>query len=269
MAKNPRDCDTAATVFTKALGEYPDKSFISYSLGTALNCIARAHPDKAAEIAPKAIYEFLRAAVIDPTLGGSADAKQITNYANNAYTGYHGSDEGLDALKAQVKNAPLPPDSFTIETAAAVANRKQQEFAQSNPQLAMWMGIKGQLADPAQGTAYFESTLKNAAVPKLKGTVIEGKPACRSKEILVSVPLPNQQGAPMAEITLKLVDAEGKAASLTGKPEAGEIQWEGVPSAFTQEPFMLTMDTDKAKIEGLKVTPCAAAPVRRGPPRKQ
>jgi hypothetical protein len=259
LAKNPRDCETAQTVFEKALGDYPDKSFISYSLGTALNCLARAHPDKAGELAPKAIYEFVRAAVIDPTLGGSGDAKKITDYANSAYTTYHGSEEGLDALKTQAKNSPLPPAGFTVETATAIANRKQKEFEQSNPQLAMWMGIKGQLADAAKGTEYFEGTLKNAAVPKLKGVVVEGKPACRSKEILVAVPIPDQPGAPTAEVSLKL------DAALTGKPEPGEIQWEGVPSAFTQSPFMLTMDTEKAKIEGLKVTPCGApAPARRG-----
>ncbi len=263
MAKTPPDCETASTVFTRALGDYPDKSFISYNLGRALNCIARAHPDKAAELAPKAIYEFVRTSVIDPSLGGSGDPKKITEYATSAYTQYHGSDDGLEALKGQVKSAPLPPSGFTIETATAVANRKQQEFAQSNPQLAMWMGIKGQLADAANGMTYFDGTLKNAAVPKLKGTVVEGVPACRSKEILVAVPTPDQQGPPVAEIKLKL------DAPLTGKPEQGEIQWEGVPSAFTQTPaFMLTMDTEKAKIEGLKTTPCAAAPVRRGPPKK-
>ena len=59
-------------------------------------------------------------------------------------------------------------------------------------------------------------------------------------------------------ITLKL------DTPLTGKPEAGEIQWEGVPSSFTSDPFMLTMDTEKAKIEGLKTAPCAAAAPRPG-----
>ncbi|MBZ5623250.1 MAG: hypothetical protein LAQ69_31690 [Acidobacteriia bacterium] len=261
MAKTPpqlADCQAAEAAYTKALQDYPDKSFISYNLGRALNCIARAQPDKATETAPKAIYEFVRAAVVDATLGGSADAKKITDYANSAYTGYHGSDEGLEQLRAQAKNSPLPPAGFAIETGAAVANRKAAEFEKSNPQLAMWMNIKGQLSDAAAGQAYFEGQLKNAAVPKLKGTVVEGKPACRSKDLLVAVPLPTQQGAPTAEITLKL------DAPLTGKPEAGEIQWEGVPSAFTQTPFMLTMDTEKAKIEGLKTTPCAAAPARGG-----
>jgi len=95
-------------------------------------------------------------------------------------------------------------------------------------------------------------------VPKLKGTLVEAKPACRSKELLVAL-----SDAKNPEVTLKL------DAALTGKPETGtEIQWEAVPSAFSKEPFMLTMDTEKAKIEGLKVTPCAP-PVRRGAAKKK
>jgi hypothetical protein len=173
----------------------------------------------------------------------------------NTYVNYHGGAEGLDQLKQQAKATPLPPANFTIESATKAAERKQKEFETKYPQLAMWLGIKGQLAG-AGGPQYFESSLKNAAVPKLKGTVVEGKPACRSKELLVSVPEPEQQNA-QAVITLKL------DAPLTGKPEAGEIQWEGVPSAFNPDPFMLTMDTEKAKIENLKTTPCAgAAPAR-------
>jgi len=259
MAKTPPDCATAETVFTKALQDNPDNSFISYNLGRALNCLARSSPDKASEVGPKAIYEFIRAAQVDPTLGGSADGKKISDYADSAYTTYHGSNDGLDAVKAQAKSSPLPPAGFTIETATAVATRKQNEFKEKFPQLAMWLGIKGQLADPASGKQYFDGQLKDAAVPKLKGMLIEGKPACRSKELLVAVPLPDAQGTPTAEITLKL------DAALTGKPDAGEIQWEGVPAAFTQDPFMLTMDTEKAKIEGLKTTPCAAAPAKAAP----
>jgi len=61
----------------------------------------------------------------------------------------------------------------------------------------------------------------------------------------------------MGEVTLKL------DAALTGKPEAGtEVQFKGVPSAFSKEPFMLTMDAEKANVEGLKVTH-RARPLRR------
>jgi len=261
-----KDCPTAETLFAKALQDYPDNAYIAYNLGSALNCIAHAQPDKAAEVAPKAIYEFVRAAVVDPSLGKTTDPKIVTDFATRIYTSFHGSDEGLDKLKEQAKASPLAPAGFTIETAAAVATRKQNEFAQSNPQLAMWMGIKGQLAD-ANGAAYFDSQLKDAKVPKLKGMVVEGKPACRAKEILVSVPLPDTPGQAPAEISLKLVDADRKPLPLTNKVVPGtEIQWEGVPSAFTKDPFMLTMDTEKANIEGLKTEPCA--PVA-APPRKK
>jgi hypothetical protein len=253
-SKDPKDCVTAEAGYRKALEQFPDSAAIAYQLGRALRCQQAASPDKV----PQAIYEFARAAAIDPTLGGTMDAKALQTYLENAYSTFHGGLDGLDQLKQQAKSSPLPPAGFTIETASAIAAKKQAEFEQTNPQLALWMKVKGALAD-TNGEAYFASTLKDSAVPKLKGTLVEGKPACRSNTLLVAIPEPNQQGALRPEIALKL------DAALTGKPEAGaEIQWEGVPSAFTKDPaFLLTMDTEKAKIEGLKVTPCAGAPVQK------
>jgi len=256
MAKS--DCNTAVNVYTKALGDFPDQSFISYNLGRTLKTCAASNPSQAAEMNSRALYEFIRAAVIDPSLGGSADAKKISDYADSAYKTYHGSDEGLTQLKEQAKATPLAPAGFKIKTATEIANEQAESFKAKYPEVALWLGIKGQLADQATGTQYFEGQLKDAAVPELKGTVVEGKPACRSKEILVAVPLPDQAstGTPAAEITLKL------DAPLTGKPEPGQITWKGVPSAFTQSPFMLTMDTEKANIKDLKVSACTAAPAR-------
>jgi hypothetical protein len=264
-SKDPKECVTAEAAYRKALEQFVDSPAIAYQLGRALRCQQAASPDKV----PQAIYEFARAAAIDPTLGGTMDAKALQTYLENAYSGYHGSLDGLDQLKQQAKSAPLPPAGFTIETASAIAAAKQAKFEQSNPQLAIWMKVKGALAD-TNGEAYFASSLKDTAVPKLKGTLVEGKPACRSTTLLVAIPDPDQPGATLRpEITLKL------DAALSGKPEAGaEIQWEGVPTAFTKDPaFMLTMDTEKAKIEGLKPTPCAgAAPAQKkagGAPKKK
>jgi len=266
LAKN--DCETAQTLLSRAAGAYPENAYVAYQLGQAYRCTVKATPAKMEEYQPKAIYEFIRALVIDPSLGGTQDAKKMGEMLTNTYVNYHGGSEGLDELKASAKASPLPPASFTIESATKVADKKQKEFESKYPQLAMWLGIKSQLAG-AEGQSYFDTQLKNAAVPKLKGVVVEGKPACRSKELLVSVPEPNQQNA-QTVITLKL------DAALTGKPTAGEIQWEGVPSAFTGDPFMLTMDTEKAKIEGLQATPCAGgAPAARpgvkkgGTPKKK
>ncbi len=266
LARN--DFATAEQLYTKALAEYPDNAAISYNLGRALSGLAKADPSKAPELAPKAIYEFVRASVIDPTLGGTVpNPKQITDYATSVYTAYHGSAEGLDQLKEQTKASSMPPAGFTIETASAAAARKQKEFAEKEPQLALWMGIKGQLADTG-GQQYFEGQLKDADVTgpngtkALKGVLVEAKPACRSKELLVAIPEPGQTSK-TPEVTLRL------DAPLSGKPTVGEtIEWDGVPKAFSKEPFMLTMETEKAKISGLKVEPCAP-PVRRTAPKKK
>jgi hypothetical protein len=252
--KDAANCATAEAAYTKVLQENPENAQISYALAGALGCQQKTDPAKVQQ----AIYEYARAAALEPGKGGldAAGRKQVDDYLKRVYTTVHGSDEGLDQLKQQALASPLPPSGFHIETYAEIATKKENEFKEKYPQLAMWVGIKSKLTEP-NGEQYFESTLKNADVPKLKGTVIEGKPACRSKELLVAIPEPGQQGTLHAEITLKL------DAPLTGKPEAGEIQFKGIPSAFTREPLMLTMDTEKAGIEGLQVSPCTAAPAAR------
>ncbi len=253
MAKKPQDCPGAETAYKKGLLVYPESSVLAYQLALSLRCQQKESPEKI----PIAVYEFQRAAVIDPTLGGGADPKKIQDFADSAYSTVHGSNEGLDQLKQQAKQSPLPPDGFTIKSATQIAQEKEAEFEKSNPQLALWMKIKGQLAD-TNGQEYFDQQLKNSAVPQLRGTLVEAKPECRPKELLVAVPLPDAQGTQRAEIALKL------DAPLTGKPELNsDFRWQGVPSAFSKDPFLLTMDTEKAKIEGLTTNPCAPAPARR------
>ena len=259
-AMSAKDYPSAEAAFTKALGSQPDSAAIAYNLGLALR-----QQKKNAQ----AIYEFQRAVVLDATLGGTSDAAKIKDYADKYYISFHGSNEGLDQLKEQVKASPLPPADFKIKTATEIAEEKESQFEKSNPQLAMWMKIKAALSDN-NGEQYFESSLKNAAVPKLRGILIEAKPACRPKELLVAVPLPDATTPYVPEIALKLVDTEGKPLALTGKPEMNaEIHWEGVPSAFSREPFLLTMDTEKGKIEGVKVSPCGAAPVHHPAGKKK
>jgi tetratricopeptide (TPR) repeat protein len=259
MAKQPPDCPAAEEAYAKALEANPDSAFIAYELAKALRCQQKEKPEKIAQ----AIYEFQRAAVIDPTLGDpKSDPKKIQAFADNAYIIVHGSNEGLDQLKQQVKQSPLPPAGFKIKTATEISTEKEAEFEKTNPQLALWMKLKGLLSD-TNGEQYFAGTLKDSAVPKLKGTLVEAKPACRPKELLVALPLPDAQGTPRAEVTLKL------DKPMTGKPELNtEFQWQGVPSVFTRDPFMLTMETETAKVEGLKSAPCAGSPAR-APVRKK
>ncbi len=257
--KDVKYCEPAEAGLATALQQFPDAAIIAYNLGRAELCQRQAKPEKI----PVAIYEFARAAVIDPSLGGSTDPKAVDNYLTTIYTNYHGADDdGLKQLKDLAAKSATPPADYKLESSAEISRRKEEEFKKTNPQLALWMGIKGQLAD-TNGDQYFAGSLKDADVAgqggakALKGTLVDAKPACKSKELVVAI-----SDATHAEVTL-LLDA-----ALTGKPDTGvEIQWDGQPTAFTKEPFMLTMDTEKAKITGLNVTPCTP-PVKKSAPKK-
>lgn len=254
MAKQPPDCAAADAAYTKALQTYPDKSVLSYELGRALSCESKTDQTKLSA----AIYEFERAAAIDPTLGDpKADPKKVPAFADNAYVKIHGSDEGLDQLKQTVRQAALPPDGFKVKTATEIAEEKRAEFEKSNPQLALWMKIKGALSD-TNGEQYFTEQLKDSQVPQLRGVLMEAKPACHPRELLVGVPLPDSQQTLRTEIKLVL------DKPLTGKPELNEeFHWEGVPTAFAQDPFLLTMDAETSKLVGVKSTPCMVTTSRK------
>ena len=246
QAYEKKDYPAAETAFTKAVQQYPDSGQAVYYLG--LSIYNQRNPDTF----PKGLFFIARAA----TAGGGIDdatKKTMDAFLTRAYTTYHGSADGIDQLKQQASASATPPAGFTVESAAEVAAKKEQEFAASNPQLAQWLAIKKELAAPA-GDQYFESNLKNAAVPKLKGTVVAANPAVRSKELVLAL-----SDATNPEVTLKL------ETPLTGKPEIGQtVEFEGVPSAFTKEPFNLTMDIENDKISGLKVEKVAPAPPKKG-----
>jgi len=265
-AKEKKDCPGQEAAFAKALGDYPDSGAAAYQFGIALLTCDRANAEKVAQ----ALWEIARATSLDPAKSGldAKDVPGIDAYLKKVYVNVHGSDEGLDGLKHQAAAAAMPPAGFKIKSATEISAEKETEFKEKYPQLALWLGIKGQLAD-TNGEQYFSGQLKDAAVPKLKGVLVEAKPACRPKELLVAIPLPDAKKPYTAEISLKL------DKPLTGKPDPDqEFQWEGVPAAFTKDPFLLTMETESAKIEGLKAPACAAAAPRptakKGvPPKKK
>jgi hypothetical protein len=224
----------------------------------------------------QAVYEYARAVVSPPgpPFGlAPADQKALDDYLTRTYAALHGSNEGLAELKDMAKNSPLPPAGFKIKTAAEIALEDQAKFQKDNPQLAMWMGIEGQLLGDG-GPAYFEGTLKDADVhgdsgaKALRGKVVgmllkpADKPAkataCNPNELLVAINLPNQTGE-VAKVKLHLENW-----ALKGKVENGaDVQWDGVPSGFTKDPFLLTMDVaDKTKLD-VATTACPPPPAKK------
>ena len=98
-SKDMKECVTAEGSYKKALEQFPESAQFAYQLGRALRCQQTAGPEKV----PQALYEFARAAALDPTLGGTMDPKALNNYLESAYNTYHGSLEGLDQLKARLR----------------------------------------------------------------------------------------------------------------------------------------------------------------------
>jgi hypothetical protein len=255
-ALKKNDCVAAESALKRAVEDRPLSAQAAGLLGQTELCLYKTQPDRA----PLALYELARAATLDP-VQGMVDPKwqqqSVEPALESAYRTYHGPDpDGLKQLKSLAVQTPFPPPGFTIESAAEIEQEKNEAFVRDHPERALWINIRGALA-AANGDEYFTSDLKDAAVPPLRGVLLEALPACRPNVLKVAVPLPGEAAAPSAEIVLKL------EKPLAGKPELHtEFRWEGVAVAFTKDPFLLTLDTEPDKITGLSVVPCAPQPAR-------
>jgi hypothetical protein len=245
-----KDCKAGEIAAEKALDQFPDSIQAAWFLALADICLANTDPAKVSA----ALYELARAAALDPAKG-MADSKwqqsNVIPYLEKVYAQFHGADpQGLKELKGLAVQSPRPPEGFAIKSAAEIAREDQEDFERKHPELALWMKIKDALSGP-NGERYFESEFKGSGVPELEGMLVDARPACRPLELRVSVPLPNQTHDSTEEIVLKL------ATRLSGRPELHtEFHWSGVPSAFSKEPFLLTMDVDPASLKNLNLTPC-------------
>jgi hypothetical protein len=267
-SKDAAVCAKAEPAFIKALQDHPDSGQIALQLANTFFCQRAVSPDKLQQ----AVFEYARAVVEPqgPPFGlDAANQKTFDTFLTTTYTRLHGSGEGLAQLKDMAKNSPVPPAGFKIKTAQEIDLEEQAKFAKDNPQLAMWMGIEGQLSGDG-GPAYFDGSLKDADVhgengaKALRGKVVgmllkppdkPAKPAaCNPNELLVAINKPDQTGT-TAKVKLHL------ATALKGKVDNGtDVQWDGVPSGFTKDPFLLTMDVDdKAKLD-VATTPCPPPP---------
>jgi tetratricopeptide (TPR) repeat protein len=249
VAIQRKQFDVAEQEFKKVLALSPTDSQVAYWLGQSIG------GQKKVERTPEAIFFYARAAAYEGPGALPPDfRKQVDDYLSKAYKAYHGSPDGLAEIKTLAKTTATPPPDFKIRSVKEIeeeksAKTKAEEAA--NPQLAIWKRVKDALL-ALDGAQYFESSVKGAALPKLKGKLVSQTPAVKPKTLVLAL---SDDTTP--EVTLNL------SAPLTGKAEAGTvIEFEGIPSAFTQNPFMLTMDVEKEKISGW---PAQSAPPARRP----
>jgi hypothetical protein len=259
IALQKKDNETAEKEFTKSLQLSPNNAQVSYWLGTAI--VQEKKPEKQ----PAALFHFARAASLDQSQGGfNAQARQsIETYFVNAFNRFHGQDPAeLNKLRELAKASPFPPDGFAIKDVNQIKSENEEKFRKENPGLALWMTLK-QALTAADGQQYFDSNMKGAEVPggaggvqTFKGKLISTKPALRPKELVLSV---GDGTTPDATLVLD--------APLPGKAEPGvEIEFAGVPTAFTKEPYGVTFEVEKKKVAGWPGK--EAAPVRRPAAKK-
>lgn len=252
IAWQRKNLDVAEQEFAKTIEINPQQGEVSYWLGSAL--LATRKPDKQAA----GLYSIARAVVVEPAQGGLNDEvrKRVDAYLIKTYTALHGSDEGLAQMKDAAKAQPLAPAGFEIKSKGELDAAKDEQDKKANPSLALWKTLKGELTG-ANGTAFFDSNMKNANVPGgaggvhfLSGKVVAAKPAVAAKELIIAV-----SDATTPEVTLKLENpAKGKVVI------GSDVNFEGVPVEFAKNPFMVTFD--QGKVSGLK-TEAAPAPVSK------
>lgn len=233
-----RDFPRAEVELAKALALDPKQAQVSYWLGDAMLEQNKTNPEKQ----PAALYYFARAAAYDgPNSLPAGDRKSLMQYLNTAYVKYHGSDEGLPQLVASAKSNGAPPPGFQIKSASQIEKERieaEQMFDKTHPERALWKDLKAALT-AASGDTYFETNMKDALVPRLKGKLVAATPAAKPKELVLAIE------NPAGDVTLKL------DGTLPGKMEpGGEIEFEGIARSFTKDPFMVTFDTEKTKLSG-------------------
>jgi tetratricopeptide (TPR) repeat protein len=260
IANQRKQPELAEQEYAKSLQADPNQSLVSWSLGNAI--LAQKKPARQSEV----LYHWARATSLTGAAALPAPLqKQYDAYFTKQYATFHGQDEtGLKELRQVAASQPMPPAGFTIKDINQIAADKAAQAAKDDPQLAFWNVLKeGLTAD--SGAQYFETSVKAAALPggangvtKFRGKLVDMKPAVRPKELLVDMDNDN-----VPDATLKFETA------LPGKAEAGTvIQFEGVASAFTKEPFMLTFDVEgREKISGWPAQ-SAPAPVRKASAKK-
>lgn len=233
----------------------PANAQASYQLGTAILT------QRKVERQAQAIYHFARACGMSGEGAlPAAQKQQVCDYFGRIYPQYRGDKSGMEELKAQAVSNPFPPQDFAIKTKQQEQFEQLEKLKETNPQLAIWVQLKQALAG-ADGASYFASSLKDAALPKLKGKVVSHEPATNPKKIVVGI---TDASAP--EITIEIEDK----AFLPGKADPGtEIEFESVGKDFTAEPFNLTVLADKDAISGWPGKAAGPAPARKAPVRKK
>jgi len=260
MWLNRKDNAKSEEELRKMTARWPNDALLDQMLGQVILAQNKTNPEKQ----PLALFYYARAACYDGE-GALPEANRKTlqsGFLIRAYKTYHGDQQGFDELCATAKANPAPPADFKVKSTADLAQEKQDAetaAAKNNPAGALWKTIKDGLTG-ATSDQFFES-VKDAGLPgkdpsdqskdlKWKGKIVSMTPAIRPKTLVLAVE------NPAGDVTLKF------EMPLPGKMDVGsEIEFSGTAKAFTKDPYMLTLETEKELISGWK--PVAAPATKK------
>jgi tetratricopeptide (TPR) repeat protein len=241
IAMQRKSWDAAEGEYQKSLQLDPNNGEADFFLGTVL--YSQKNPQKMSA----ALFYFARAATYDGPGGLAPDGRQrAQDYVKRVYKGYHGSDDGFNDLLTAAKAQPAPSADYRIRTAGEIAQAKQEDQqkkdeaeAASHPELVLWKNIKTQLTG-AEGATYFNSGMKDAQLPTLKGKVVKLEPEVKPKTLVLAL-----EDGTTPDATLKF------EMPLAGKVEPGtELSFEGVPASYTAMPYMVVFNVEADKLHG-------------------
>jgi hypothetical protein len=126
-----------------------------------------------------------------------------------------------------------------------------------DPSLALWRRIRDALLVP-DGQRYFETHMKWALVPDgadgvrfFDATLIAAEPDKKPNKLFVSVGVLGDHRTSDAILRLKTKD--GHDLQLDRKPKlATRLEFEGIATEFSTDPFMVTFDVQRTQIKGLQ-----------------
>jgi tetratricopeptide (TPR) repeat protein len=185
-------------------------------------------------------------------------AASFQKYIHAKYVRYHGGEDGFDALMKDAATQATIPPGFTVAPAPSPAEQAAQMLQGKTPDK---MGFGEWEFILTSGNEQAADTVWNAI--KGKALQMQGKVISASPTVLNIAATEDAINANQPEIELTMVAAI--PAKLQPKPGA-TIIFEGTPTSYTAQPFLVKMDEGKLATKGGGAeAPAKKAPVHKKP----
>jgi tetratricopeptide (TPR) repeat protein len=223
IAMQKKDHLEAEKQFMTVLKLNPNAAQVSYWLGNEV--LAQGNPNKN----ELALFSFARAAVYEGEGALNPQGReQVDTYLKKVYTNYHGSEEGLDEIKAIAKTQALPPADLKILSKDVIEYEKEQASRKAEPLLWNYKDLREALTGSTGDRTWAE--LNGKLTPKMQLYVV-GSDSARPQVVSFS----STKGGPVEVV----VNLENRLREAPGVGTKRTI--EGVASSLSKDPFKLTL----------------------------